>query len=171
MRYMAPEQVTGDRVDERTDVFAIGVTLYEMLTGRIPFAAETNIDWLQAVLHDDPQPLGGPELAPIEPFMRRALQRRPGDRFESVAAMAAALRALSDHGCAGGDDSGRTGRHSDRGGHTVSQPAGRPGPRLPPARRSRGADGGHGGTQRLAGAVEPRGHALRRVGRHGDHRP
>ncbi len=95
VRYMAPEQVTGDRVDERTDVFAIGVTLYEMLTGRIPFTAETNLDWFQAVLHDDPQPLGPPELAALEPFMRRALQRRPGDRFESVAEMAAALRALS----------------------------------------------------------------------------
>ncbi len=91
LRYMAPEQVTGDPVDERTDVFALGVMFYEMLTGHIPFAAETNVDWLNAVLRDDPQPLGRPELEVMEPIVRRALQRRSVDRFPSVEAMSAAL--------------------------------------------------------------------------------
>jgi TolB-like protein len=91
LRYMAPEQVTGDPVDERTDVFALGVMFYEMLTGRVPFNAETNVDWLNAVLKDDPQPLGRPDLERIEPVIRRALERRSVDRFPSVEEMSAAL--------------------------------------------------------------------------------
>ena len=93
LRYMAPEQVTGDPVDERTDVFALGVMLFEMLTGHIPFNAETNVDWLKAVLNDDPQPLGRPELVALDPVVLRALQRRSADRFASVREMAAALEA------------------------------------------------------------------------------
>ncbi len=95
LRYMAPEQVTGDPVDERTDIFALGVILYEMLTGRIPFAAETNVDWLRAVLHDEPQGLGDPALAALESVVRRALQRRLVDRYASVAEMAAAVSAAA----------------------------------------------------------------------------
>jgi serine/threonine protein kinase len=91
LRYMAPEQVTGDPVDERTDVFALGVMFYEMLTGRVPFNAETNVDWLNAVLKDDPQPLGRPDLERIEPVIKRALERRSVDRFPSVEEMSAAL--------------------------------------------------------------------------------
>lgn len=91
LRYMAPEQVTGDPVDQRTDVFALGVMLYEMLTGRIPFDATTNVDWLNAVLKDDPAPLGAAELKPLEPIVARALQRRPVDRYTSVQEMASAL--------------------------------------------------------------------------------
>lgn len=95
LRYMAPEQVTGDPVDERTDVFALGVMLFEMLTGHIPFNAETNVDWLKAVLHDDPKPLGRPELVALDPVVLRALQRRSADRYASVSEMAAALEAAA----------------------------------------------------------------------------
>jgi serine/threonine-protein kinase len=92
LRYMAPEQVTGDPVDQRTDTFALAIILYEMLTGKIPFNATTNVDWLNAVLKDDPAPLGRPELAALEPVLQRALQRRPEDRFQTVAEMSAALQ-------------------------------------------------------------------------------
>lgn len=84
MRYMAPEQITGDPIDARADVFALGVLMYEMLTGRIPFDAETNIEWLNAVLKDDPPPLGDPSLRHLDPIVVRALQRRPQDRYASV---------------------------------------------------------------------------------------
>ncbi len=92
LRYMAPEQVTGDPVDERTDIFALGVMLYETLTGRIPFDATTNVDWLNAVLKQDPAPLGGAELRSLEPIVGRALQRRPDDRYQSVDEMSLALQ-------------------------------------------------------------------------------
>ena len=95
LRYMAPEQVTGDPVDERTDVFALGVMLFEMLTGHVPFNAETNVDWLKAVLNDDPEPLGRAELVALDPVVLRALQRRSADRYGSVIAMAAALEAAT----------------------------------------------------------------------------
>jgi len=96
LRYMAPEQVTGDPVDQRTDTFALAVILYEMLTGKIPFNATTNVDWLNAVLKDEPSPLGRPELAALEPVLQRALQRRPDDRFQTVGEMSAALQAAFD---------------------------------------------------------------------------
>ena len=96
LRYMAPEQVTGDPVDQRTDTFALAVILYEMLTGKIPFNATTNVDWLTAVLKDDPSPLGRPELAALEPVLHRALQRRPDDRFQTVGEMSSALQAAVD---------------------------------------------------------------------------
>ena len=92
MRYMAPEQLTGDPIDARTDVFATGVMLFEMLTGRIPFGPGSNVDWLNAVLTEDPPPLGKPELDALDPVIQRALQRRPDDRFTTIDEMAEALR-------------------------------------------------------------------------------
>jgi eukaryotic-like serine/threonine-protein kinase len=92
MRYMAPEQLTGDPVDARADLFAVGVMLYEMLTGQVPFGPDSNVDWLNAVLTEDPPPLGTPELRALDPVISRALQRRPNDRFATIDEMAAALR-------------------------------------------------------------------------------
>jgi serine/threonine-protein kinase len=93
LRYMAPEQITGDPVDVRTDVFALGVMLYEMLTGRLPFDVPTNLDWLQAVLKEDAPPMRSPELRDLEPVVGRALKRRPEERYASIADMAADLDA------------------------------------------------------------------------------
>ena len=55
--YAAPEQARGDRVDKRADIFSLGVLLYEMLTGTLPFRGKTTIDVRHAVLHDPPQPV------------------------------------------------------------------------------------------------------------------
>jgi serine/threonine protein kinase len=92
VRYMAPEQITGDPVDNRTDIFALGVLLYEMLAGHAPFGAKTNVEWLNAVLTDDPAPLDDPELQGVDAVVMRALRRNPDDRYESIDAMAADLR-------------------------------------------------------------------------------
>lgn len=94
MRYMAPEQITGDPIDARADIFALGVLSFEMLTGRIPFDAATNVEWLNAVLKDDPPPLGDPALQAIDPIVTRALQRRPQDRYETVEQMLHDFRAV-----------------------------------------------------------------------------
>jgi serine/threonine-protein kinase len=93
LRYMAPEQITGDPVDVRTDVFALGVMAYEMLTGKLPFDVPTNLDWLQAVLKEDAPPMANPELSDLQPIVTRALSRNPDDRYDSVAEMSAELEA------------------------------------------------------------------------------
>jgi serine/threonine protein kinase len=93
MRYMAPEQITGDPIDARADIFALGVLLFEMLTGRLPFDAATNIEWVNAVLTKDPPSLGDPALQSIDPIVGRALQRNPQERYETVAQMAQDIRA------------------------------------------------------------------------------
>jgi eukaryotic-like serine/threonine-protein kinase len=93
MRYMAPEQITGDPVDARADIFALGVLLFEMLTGRIPFDAATNVDWLHAVLNDQPPSLENAGLTMLDPIIQRALQRRPEDRYQSVERMAREFQA------------------------------------------------------------------------------
>jgi len=96
LRYMSPEQITGDAVDARTDIFGLGVLLHEMLTGRMPFGAETNADWLNAVLTKDAQPLGDPQLRAIDPVVMRALRRKPEERYPTVDEMSAALKAALD---------------------------------------------------------------------------
>ena len=93
---MSPEQITGDAVDARTDIFGLGVLLHEMLTGRIPFGAETNADWLNAVLTKDAQPLGDPQLRALDPVVMRALRRKPDERYPTVEEMSAALKAALD---------------------------------------------------------------------------
>ena len=66
--------------------------LFEMLTGRVPFGPDSNVEWLNAVLTEDPPPLGKPELTALDPVITRALQRRPDDRFTTIDEMAEALR-------------------------------------------------------------------------------
>jgi len=92
MRYMAPEQLTGDPIDARTDIFAVGVMLFEMLTGHGPFGSGSNVEWLNAVMTEDPPSLDHDDLRALDPVVKRALQRRPDDRYASIEEMAAALR-------------------------------------------------------------------------------
>ncbi|MEO8680426.1 MAG: serine/threonine-protein kinase [Vicinamibacterales bacterium] len=90
-RYMAPEQLTGDPVDGRADLFASGVVLCEILTGRTPFAGDSALGVLQSILRDEPVGLDAfPALAPV---LRRALQKRPDARYPNAEAMAADLSA------------------------------------------------------------------------------
>jgi TolB-like protein/tRNA A-37 threonylcarbamoyl transferase component Bud32 len=93
-RYMAPEQITGDPIDARADIFAAGVVLYELVSGRLPFEGKTTVEVLSAVLRMGPAAIGRVELAPLEPIIGCALQRRAEDRYPSADAMAAALRPL-----------------------------------------------------------------------------
>ncbi|HUG52943.1 MAG TPA: protein kinase [Vicinamibacteria bacterium] len=98
-RYMAPEQVTGGDVDARTDLFAAGAILFEMLAGRPAFAGPTVVEVLHATLHEHPPALAGsPAVAAVDRLIRRALAKRPADRPESAEAMAAELRAVPGPG-------------------------------------------------------------------------
>jgi serine/threonine-protein kinase len=93
-RYLAPEQLEGETVDERADVYALGLVLYEMLTGSTPFGADTEIGTAVARLTSTP-----PRLADVRPGIppglahvaERALARSPDDRWPNAAAMRDAL--------------------------------------------------------------------------------
>ena len=82
--YLAPEQVKGDPVDARTDLFALGSILFELMTGQRAFAREHTIDTLHAIVHDDP-----PDLLPrdtaLTAIVRRLLAKAPDARFQSAA--------------------------------------------------------------------------------------
>ncbi len=97
MAYMSPEQMTDDPVDHRADLWALGVLLYEMLTGRRPFQASHEAALLYAVLSTDPRPIQ--DVAPSLPaalirIVDRCLQRRPADRYPDAVELLADLRAL-----------------------------------------------------------------------------
>jgi len=96
LRYMAPEQLTGDPIDVRTDVFALGVMFFEMLTGRVPFGHGSKVDWLKAVLTEDPESLDDPDLRDLDPVVARALARRPEDRYASVVELSTELRQATE---------------------------------------------------------------------------
>ncbi|HSU84434.1 MAG TPA: protein kinase [Thermoanaerobaculia bacterium] len=87
LRYVAPEQIRGEEVDRRTDVYALGVVLYQMLTGRVPFDGPTDFLILKAQLEDPPQPpsLVVPEIpAWLDRIVLKALAKAPADRFQTV---------------------------------------------------------------------------------------
>ena len=102
-QYMSPEQARGDPVDKRTDLYALGVLLYEMLGGRPPFTAANTPSLLYLHIHEPPPPLH--ELCPEVPLalgdvVTKALAKEPSERFQSgremVAAAQAALAAKPD---------------------------------------------------------------------------
>ncbi len=90
--YMSPEQARGQRADERSDIFAFGIVLYEMLSGRQPFNGDNMVATLAAVLHQEPPPLDAP--AALRAIVSRCLQKRPDDRFQTVADVRLALEHL-----------------------------------------------------------------------------
>ena len=99
--YMSPEQVRGEKVDPRSDIFALGCLLYEVLTGHRAFQGETSHDTMLAILNRDPDPIEAfrsdiPQG--IEIVVRRCLEKQPDERFESARDVAFALQAISDIG-------------------------------------------------------------------------
>jgi tetratricopeptide (TPR) repeat protein len=97
--YMSPEQATGRRLDFRSDQFAFGAILYELVTGSATFPGETAIDTLSAILHHDPQPIT--RVNPRTPvqlsdMIRRLLSKSADDRYASTRDLARELRLLRD---------------------------------------------------------------------------
>jgi non-specific serine/threonine protein kinase len=94
-RYMAPEQATGQAVDARSDLFAVGTILFEMLAGRPAFAGRTVGEILHSTLHEQPPALtGSPPVTAADRVIRRALAKKPAERPASADAMADELRAI-----------------------------------------------------------------------------
>ena len=95
-RYMAPEQVAGDAVDARSDLFAAGAILFEMLAGRPAFSGRTILEVLHATKYEQPPALtGSPAIAAVDRVIRRAMSKRPAERPASADAMAEELRVIS----------------------------------------------------------------------------
>jgi hypothetical protein len=100
VRYLSPEQVRGDAVDGRSDLYSVGVILYELLTGRPPFQGETDIATAMMRLTTDPVPPRSivPGLPrPVESAVVKALARSPEDRFQTAASMRGALERWSSY--------------------------------------------------------------------------
>jgi len=98
-KYMSPEQIVGSRVDGRSDIFSLGVVLYEMLTGRVPFQAPTLVSMMHTVLHtqpDIPSHWAPSVPPPIVSSLARCLSKLPEDRYASAADLAADLRRFPD---------------------------------------------------------------------------
>jgi TolB-like protein/Flp pilus assembly protein TadD len=112
--YMSPEQVSGLKVDHRTDVFSLGVLLYEMAAGRRPFQGRSSAELASAILRDTPPALEASRSDLPDGLRRvitRCLQKEPGDRFPTAREAAEALRDL------------RSGSSSDTPTLTAAQPA------------------------------------------------
>jgi serine/threonine protein kinase len=96
--YMSPEQLRGQPLDHRTDLFALGAVLYEMLTGTRAFQGDTPADVASAVLREEPPEMASrrSDLPPaLERIVRHCLERHPADRFQSARDVAFALEMLS----------------------------------------------------------------------------
>ncbi len=92
--YMSPEQIRGEKVDVRTDLFSLGAVLYEMLSGRRPFLGASLVESGHAILHDEPAPLPDDVPAVLAQLVRRCLEKEPARRLQSATDLALTLNLL-----------------------------------------------------------------------------
>lgn len=95
--YMSPEQARGETVDQRTDIWALGVVLYEMISGRLPFQSEYSEAIVYSILNEDPEPLTGLRSnvpMEVERIVRKAMQKGMRDRYQRIDEMVTDLSVL-----------------------------------------------------------------------------
>nr|ART36311.1 C590 [uncultured bacterium] len=95
--YMSPEQARGEKVDQRTDIFSLGVVLYEMVTGERPFKGKSTIDTLHAILNQEPPQAtqSNPQLpAELDDILGKALAKEPSERYQHAGDFEIDLRRL-----------------------------------------------------------------------------
>ena len=98
--YMSPEQALGRSVDTRSDLFSLGVVVFESLTGRVPFEGETTTAVIDSLIHAEPPPMSrlNYEVPPrLEDAVRKLLQKTPDTRYQSARELLVDLRAVSRH--------------------------------------------------------------------------
>jgi serine/threonine protein kinase/Tol biopolymer transport system component len=99
VRYMSPEQVRGEEVDPRSDIFAFGTVLWEMLSGRLAFSRDSAVETMNAILNEDPpevSELGAATPPPVVRIIHRCMEKAPGHRFQSAQDLGFALRNSMD---------------------------------------------------------------------------
>jgi serine/threonine protein kinase len=106
-KYMAPEQVRGDKVDARTDVYSLGIMLYEMLTGKVPFDRPNSLNILMAQVNDDAPPIRvmNPDAevsAAMEELVAHCLAKDPDQRCASMDEVLVTLKHIGGHGSVSG---------------------------------------------------------------------
>ncbi len=95
--YMSPEQTSGLKLDHRSDVWSLGVVLYQMVSGQLPFSGDNPVSVQRAILFEDPPPidLPGEEGEAMNAILRRALSKEPADRYQDMRHMREDLLALT----------------------------------------------------------------------------
>jgi serine/threonine protein kinase len=97
LRYMSPEQARGQTVDHRSDIFSLGVLLYEMVTGQLPFSGSTALDTLHAIAFEETRPVTAlrPNLPPsLQRVITRCLRKRAQDRYGDAKELAGDLKTV-----------------------------------------------------------------------------
>jgi serine/threonine protein kinase len=108
VEYMSPEQIKGKDADARTDIFAFGAVLYEMVTGKRAFQGKSQISVMSAILEKEPEPISAvqPRTPPaLDHVIKRALAKDPEDRWQSAADLKAELKWISEGGSQAGEGS------------------------------------------------------------------
>jgi predicted Ser/Thr protein kinase len=121
--YMSPEQARGQTIDTRSDLFSFGTTLYEMVTGKVPFQGKTATDTLSSIIRDEPTPpsqLNDTVPQELDRIVGRCLEKDPGERYQDTRDLVVVLRQLK--------------RATDSGVQAVRTPTGPVG--VAPVRRS-----------------------------------
>src|SRR5258708_28675390 len=96
IQYMAPEVLAGREADARSDIFALGLVLYEMLTGKPAFPGTSKAGVMAAILEREPQPLGETIPTTLEHVIRKCLSKQPDERWESAYDVAEQLRWIRE---------------------------------------------------------------------------
>ena len=97
LRYMSPEQARGQQVDHRSDIFSLGVVIYEMVTGQLPFSGATALDTLHAIAFEETRPIASlrAHLPPsLQRIVNKCLRKRPEDRYAEARELGTDLTAV-----------------------------------------------------------------------------
>ena len=96
--YMSPEQAAGQALDARSDIFSLGIVLYELFAGHRPFTGETAVDVLHAIRKSTPEPLGKDIPPTLRGIVEKALEKHPAERYQTALDLAVDLRRVQRPG-------------------------------------------------------------------------
>ncbi len=92
--YMSPEQAKGEAADARSDIFSMGIVMYEMITGRLPFRGKNSVEVMHSVMHDAPEPLGDDSPTKLQQIVSKTLAKDKNARYQNADALLEDMRVL-----------------------------------------------------------------------------